>query len=475
MSLSASSDFPDRLSPILVKELRQGLRAKTFIAVFLSLQAVLALILFAASAGTTSGSVGTIISTVIFVFFSIAVLVVQPLRGIGAVSSEIKSNTIDMMVLTRLSATRIVFGKWFALVSQSALLLATVIPYLIYRYVLGEMNLVGEIVLLLVIFLTSMAATAVTVGLSGSSSIILRTLLPIVAVPVFGYMALFAMFSRGMGGPSLIDRLSLDTTDSRVAVAVYIISIAYIAWSMLSWGSSVIGTAAENHATLRRIIVLAVSGIAIFFMTSTYVDRDFIPLIFVLVTLPAIATALTEKSFIAPSVRESFVKRGVPGKIAAFFFGPGWPAGVMFTFLLSAVFLFFCFRDSAPGRVSDDQLIHVLGLLGGLLLPAVILILFRTDEASRVSSYLLILIGSGIFTMIIYGISDALGNDELLWFFIWSPLTFLPLSAETPIYSEYLPVVASVVVGIEFVILTVTALIAMKQQREDQQALEASA
>lgn len=259
-----------------------------------------------------------------------------------------------------------------------------------------------------------------------------------------------------------------------MAVTVYIISIAYIAWSMLSWGSSVIGTAAENHATLRRIIVLAVSGIAIFFMTSTHVDRDFIPLIFLLVTLPAIATALTEKSFIAPSVRESFAKRGVPGKIAAFFFGPGWPAGVMFTFLLSAVFLFFCFRDSAPGRVSDDQLIHVLGLLGGLLFPAVILILFRTDEASRVSSYLLILIGSGVFTMIIYGISDALGNDELLWFFIWSPLTFLPLSAETPIYSEYLPVVASVVVGIEFVILTVTALIAMKQQREDQRALKAS-
>ena len=32
------SDFPDRISPMLVKELRQGMRAKTFIVLFLALQ-----------------------------------------------------------------------------------------------------------------------------------------------------------------------------------------------------------------------------------------------------------------------------------------------------------------------------------------------------------------------------------------------------------------------------------------------------
>lgn len=472
MSLTSSSDFPDRLSPILVKELRQGLRARTFIAVFLSLQAVLALILFAASAGSTSGGAGVIISTVIFVFFSIAVLVVQPLRGIGAVSSEIKSNTIDMMVLTRLSATRIVFGKWFALVSQSALLLATVIPYLIYRYVLGEMNLVGEIMLLVLIFLTSMAATAATVGLSGSSSIILRTLLPIVAVPVLAYTLIVAMFARSMGGPSIIDQLSLNTTESQVAISVYIVSIAYLAWSMLSWGSSIIAPAAENHATLRRLIVFAVSGIAIYFMSSSHVDSDYILFLFTLITLPAIATALTERSFVTPSVRESFAKRGIAGKIAFPFLSPGWPSGVMFTLLLSVVFLIFCFPD-IPGRnMTNDHRVILLGLLGGMLFPAVILILFRTDESNRVSSYLLILIGSAFFTMVVYAISESLGNDELLWFFVWSPLTFLPLTEETPIYSEYLPKVAVVVVAIQFAILLGTSFIAMKRQREDQQSLE---
>ncbi len=35
------ADFSDRLSPMLVKELRQGLRAKTFVIVFLLLQGLL--------------------------------------------------------------------------------------------------------------------------------------------------------------------------------------------------------------------------------------------------------------------------------------------------------------------------------------------------------------------------------------------------------------------------------------------------
>ena len=142
------TDFSDRISPMLVKELRQGLRAKTFIVVFLSLQVFLAVMLFSAGAASTSDHVGTVISGIIFTFFAIAVLVVQPLRGTGALSSEVKGNTIDMMVLTRLSAWRIVFGKWVAIVSQSALLLSTIIPYLILRYFFGGMNLLGEMVFL---------------------------------------------------------------------------------------------------------------------------------------------------------------------------------------------------------------------------------------------------------------------------------------------------------------------------------------
>jgi ABC-type transport system involved in multi-copper enzyme maturation permease subunit len=133
MKVDFLTDFPERLSPMLVKELRQGMRTKAFVAVFLTLQIILGVILLSAGAAASSDDAGETISNIIFIFFSIAVLIIQPMRGITSLSSEVKGNTIDMMVLTRLSAWRIVTGKWASIVSQSALLLVTIIPYLILR------------------------------------------------------------------------------------------------------------------------------------------------------------------------------------------------------------------------------------------------------------------------------------------------------------------------------------------------------
>ena len=127
------NDFPDRLSPMLVKELRQGLRTNTFVILFLVLQGLLATILLittpvAASEGSASGTIGEVVSKIVFCIYALGILVVQPLRGISAVATEIKQNTIDLMVLTRLSAWRIVYGKWLSIVSQSFLIGLAILP-----------------------------------------------------------------------------------------------------------------------------------------------------------------------------------------------------------------------------------------------------------------------------------------------------------------------------------------------------------
>ena len=97
---------------------------------------------------------------------------VQPLRGISAVATEIKQNTIDLMVLTRLSAWRIVWGKWCAIMGQSALILLAILPYLILRYFFGGMQLFAEMALMLYLFVLSGALTAFTVGLSAVGSVL---------------------------------------------------------------------------------------------------------------------------------------------------------------------------------------------------------------------------------------------------------------------------------------------------------------
>jgi hypothetical protein len=58
MSLTHLTDFSDKLSPMLVKELRQGLRARSFTMLFLIFQLLLGFILLTASAASSMDSAG---------------------------------------------------------------------------------------------------------------------------------------------------------------------------------------------------------------------------------------------------------------------------------------------------------------------------------------------------------------------------------------------------------------------------------
>jgi hypothetical protein len=413
-------DFPDRLSPMLVKELRQGMRTKAFVGVFLALQIILGVILLSAGAAASSDDAGSTISNIIFIFFSIAVLIIQPMRGISSLSSEVKGNTIDMMVLTRLSAWRIVTGKWASIVSQSALLLVTIIPYLILRYFFGGMNLVGEIVFLAVLFLSSAALTAVTVGLSASSSVILRSVLPMIALPIGTYSLLMALMFGAFGGGSISTFFSLATDESRIVISIYLAACAYYGFFMLSIGTSLIAPYAENHSTLRRLISLAVTIIAAVLGSMSFTDTDALPFFITLVLLPVFAISLSEFAPLVVPTYRKFTKHGAPGRLAGLFLFPGWASGFFFCLALTAISAVpFLVNSSSSG--GNEHFIYGLACLAGVLFPAVIINVFRINGPQRVSTYILILIGSIVLSSVLAGITGSLSNENLLWLFCWIP------------------------------------------------------
>lgn len=411
-------DFPDRLSPMLVKELRQGMRTKAFVGVFLALQIILGVILLSAGAAASSDDAGETISNIIFIFFSIAVLIIQPMRGITALSSEVKGNTIDMMVLTRLSAWRIVTGKWASIVSQSALLLVTIIPYLILRYFFGGMNLIGEIVFLAVLFLSSAALTAVTVGLSASSSVILRSVLPMIALPIGAYSLLMALMFGGGGG--MATYFSLATDESRIFTSIYLAVCAYYGFFMLSTGTSLIAPYAENHSTLRRLISLVVTIIAAVLGSMSFTDPDVLPFFITLVLLPVFAISLSEFAPLAAPTYRKFAKRGTIGHLAGLFLFPGWASGFFFCLVLIGISAV-PFLVNRPTYGGSDHFIYGLACVAGLLFPAVIINVFRVNGPARVSNYVLILIGSIVLSAVLAGITNSLSNENLLWLFCWLP------------------------------------------------------
>jgi hypothetical protein len=415
------TDFPDRLSPMLVKELRQGMRTKAFVSVFLALQIILGIIILSAGAASSSDSAGDTISNIIFIFFSIAVIIIQPMRGIASLSSEIKGNTIDMMVLTRLSAWRIVTGKWASIVSQSALLLVTIIPYLILRYFFGGMNLVGEIVFLSVIFLTSATLTAITVGLSASGSVILRSVLPMIALPIGGFSLLQLLMFSGIGGSgSLSSFFSLDTSDSRIAIGIYLATCAYGSFFILSAGTSLIAPYAENHSTPRRLVALVVTIAAAILGSMSFTEPDALPFLMTIVLLPVFAISLSEFAPLAAPTYWKFSSRGSLGRLAGLFLFPGWQSGFFFCLLLTAIAAV-PFVLNLPTYGGDDHAIYGFSCLACLLFPAVIINLFRIHGPQRVANYVLILIGSVVLSAVLAGITDSMSNENLLWLFCWIP------------------------------------------------------
>ena len=465
MALTHLTDFSDKLSPMLVKELRQGMRARGFTMLFLIFQGLLAFILLSAGTASTSDNAGSFASGVIFTLFAAAALVIQPMRGVNALSSEITGNTIEMMALTRLSAWRIVFGKWIAIISQTALILITIIPYLILRYFFGGMILVGEMVFLTLLFLTSMALTAVMVGLSGNSTKILRVL------PVVGFifmMQVIPMFLFRGGFNNFMDYCTLSTWESRFAILVYLCFIAYFGWCALSFGTSVIAPVAENHSTARRLVALALTCIAAAIGLHPDVEYRIMPAVFGIILAPAVITALTEPSILLPPVCKPFLKRGLPGKLAAIFLLPGWPSGVFYTTLLLAVSTTGCFlatKPRPPFRYDIEIFIICLAIVGGILLPALLAANFSKQENKRFTNFVVFLLVLVIFTIIPAIFANMNHHEKYLWFFAWNPLIFLTMVQESGFVKSQL---LTAVMVVDFIILTLllgTACIAYRRYR----------
>lgn len=455
-------DFPDRLSPMLVKELRQGMRARGFIILFLAFQAVLAFLLLTVGSNA-SDSAGSIASGMIFTLFGIASLLIQPMRGVNALSAEITGNTIEMMALTRLTASRIVLGKWSAIVSQTALILITIIPYLILRYFLGGMILLGELVFLTLMFLTSIALTAITVGLSGTTTKLVRAL-PTVGIVLVLFSGPTYLFSGG--AKSLINFCTMNDWTSRIVIFSYLSFISYFGWCALSYGISAIAPVAENHSTLRRLIAfsLTLAAEAIGFHPDT--EPEAITLILAFILIPAVIVALTEPSILLPPIYKPFLKRGLVGRFASLFLLPGWPAGVFYTGLLVATAAAGIYGSSVSKTHSNypiEATIVCLACLGSLLLPALLSANFTKQENKRFTTFIAFALASAILTIVPGILVNIDNNEQLLWFFIWNPPTFLMMVDESEFKDGDLLVA---VITVNFVFASLLLFTAIRAFRE---------
>lgn len=253
---AATADFPGWLPAVLVKELRQALRARGFVGLFLVFHLV-AVIVFWWTIEINSASglreTFTWLNGVFWSLLNVVLLLVVPLRGLGSLRQEIDNKTLDLLVLTRLTAWRIVLGKWVALVAQAALFLLAITPYGVVRYFFGSVDLTGDLMLAGWMFLTGSALAAVCLWVSGLPKIF-RVLLPVILFMTFQSFGLASAFTAAMSGRSGMGRGMRAPFTSLGLTGICILGLVILVF--LGLAVRRIAPPAENHSKWARLLGL---------------------------------------------------------------------------------------------------------------------------------------------------------------------------------------------------------------------------
>ena len=431
--VSGLKDFSEKLSPVLVKELRQGMRAHSFSILFLIVQVLLGFIVLGIALSPDNSGSGESMSRTMIALYAIAVMIIQPLRGMTALHTEIRANTIDLLVLTKLSAWRITFGKWCSLFAQSLLLLVTLVPYIIMRYFFGGMQLFSELMILCTITIMGASLIAFTVGLSANANIIVRSLIPI-GCAFFGTFFILAMASHPRPFDGIIQIHSFTEDYSFLFYFAGAAFIIYLGYYFLEIGVQAIAPHAENRSTRKRLIALLVLIFGL--IPMSFANYEVIMSIGVIFVCLIALDVLTEFGYFPPSVCQPFTKRGFLGRFAGRLLYPGWYTGVFFfpiIYLSVALLIRFSlggFYSPAPGTMSysytTDLTYEFLGIffaiVGQLLFAALILRLFFKKKGNHFGLFIAIQLVCMTLFLISMIFTERSGDHDLLMVFFFCPV-----------------------------------------------------
>lgn len=412
---------------MLVKELRQGLRTNLFVIAFLLLQAFMILCLVASLANPGSRQID-----VLFWFFIVSVmLIVQPLRGFNALSSEHQLNTLDLIQLTRLDSWRITLGKWTALNAQGLLFVTGVLPYLVIRYFLGSVDFVGDLMILGSIALGSALSTAAMIGCSVFRHVALRGTLLVglgfVSISVYNVLA-YGVFGA-YGGAA----------DAKAGALVTYTAL-YGVYFFLAFGASRLAPLAENHATAKRLIALAFAGGAQLF--HLFHLNEAVLFSTALILALACVDALTEPMPVLSRVLQPFAH---PAKrVFAVVLAPGWMSGLFFALLCWTLFLASAVLaerlDPAAVKLFREagDLVLWIAFLNLFLFPVLLIQLFFPQHGSRQHTfglYLFIQAGLLMISGMVLAIGSAMGSGKE-WIYLFAPLPSVFIFAQDSIEFE---------------------------------------
>lgn len=158
----------DRANPMLVRCVRQELRSKTFLGLFVLLLVVCAIAAIA-SAGASTDNANSRMGSTLFSVLAWAwslVVVIQALSTFQSVTRERNEDTWDLLDLTGMGPRPVLRGLLLANLVQSQLYTAALAPFLVMAYLLRGIDLLTIAFALVVVPLLGVAASTLAVFLA---------------------------------------------------------------------------------------------------------------------------------------------------------------------------------------------------------------------------------------------------------------------------------------------------------------------
>jgi hypothetical protein len=179
----------DRVSPIVVKEIRQFVRSREFLASFATSLIIALLIAFFGSTQAVTGSrtAGATTFTTLTTCLALLGLAVVPLGAFTTLRTERLEQTLDLISLTTMSPRRIVVGKLGAQGVKLMTFFAIMTPFVATSFLLGGIDFVTILTAMATVFLASMwvASAALFVSTMFQSRLMSGLALGLVGIGVF--------------------------------------------------------------------------------------------------------------------------------------------------------------------------------------------------------------------------------------------------------------------------------------------------
>ncbi len=190
--LAAVEDFPDWMNPLLVKDLRQGLRSGGFIGIFLWVHVTLALLVGMHAMAIANGDDSREISAFFWADMGLIFCALCPFRELSGRAIEARQKSyLDLVRVTPLSSDGIAFQRWKSGALLMLVIAISTTPYVILRYYVGS-ELLSDLMTIGVLLVDGLVLLSVTILMSGvgvGGRIVLTLGLLIFGLPIYGSMS----------------------------------------------------------------------------------------------------------------------------------------------------------------------------------------------------------------------------------------------------------------------------------------------